>query len=68
MNAWIRQKHNQYIDSWRIARIIYGKERVTLICPDTDNVLVDCSKEFLVKEIDQGRIIVGKEKRPGSRS
>lgn len=57
MKCWIKQKHNQLIDSFRYGVILKENDRVVILCPDTDNELVNCSKSFFEREVAQGRII-----------
>lgn len=60
MKVWLRQKHNQHFDSFRYAEALFAREkkRVVVICPDTENVLINCSRPFFDKEVENGRIIL----------
>lgn len=55
--VWLKQRHNQYLDSWRYGRALKEENRVVIVCPDTENVLVDCSVSFFESEVKKGRII-----------
>lgn len=61
MRVWIRQKHNSLLDSFRVGFLRVEGKRMIIRCPDTMNVLINCTKPFLDKEIEKKRIIVGGE-------
>lgn len=62
MKVWLKQHHNSLIDSYRYGDMMLDKanDRVIIICPDTDNVLVNCSKSFYDAEVLAGRIVGNK--------
>lgn len=59
MKVWIRQTRNVLIDSFRYGVLLRdGTDRVVIMCPGEDNVLIDCSRDFLDGEIARGRIFL----------
>lgn len=57
-SGYLRQDHNKLIQhSFRVIWIFHEGNRVKCICPDTGNVLVDCSKAFFDSEVAKGRIL-----------
>jgi hypothetical protein len=60
VNGWIRQKHNSLIDSFRVCRILNEGDRVVCLCPDTNNELINCSREFFDTQVESGNILVEK--------
>ena len=60
MKVWLRQRHSKLVDSFRYGEASFGADRVVVICPDTENVLIDCSKAFFESEVAKGRIITKK--------
>lgn len=59
MNGRIRQKHNTLFGSFRTCRILNEGDRVVCLCPDTNNELINCSREFFAQQVESGNIIVG---------
>jgi hypothetical protein len=57
MRVWIRQHHNSLIDSFRYGERMNEGARIVVICPDTDNVLIDCSRAFYEAECRKRRIL-----------
>lgn len=59
MKVWIKQHHNVLIHSYRYGEMMLDKanDRVIIICPDTDNILIDCSRKFYESEVNAGRIV-----------
>ena len=59
MKVWIRQHHDILTHSYRYGVLLRdGLDRVVVMCPDEDNILIDCSRDFLDGEIARGRIIL----------
>ena len=57
MKVWLKQRHG-VLDTWRPGVAAFeGSARVAVFCPDTDNVLIDCSRAFYDAQVAQGRII-----------
>lgn len=57
MKVWIRQQTTP--SSFRYGVLLRGgTDRVVIMCPDEDNILIDCSRDFLESEIARGRIIL----------
>ena len=57
MRVWIRQHHNTMTDSFRYGERMNEGARVVVMCPDTDNVLIECSRSFYESECRKRRIL-----------
>lgn len=59
MKVWLKQHHNRLIDSYRYGRALFQRERgrVVVVCPDSDNMLINCSRAFFDAEVERGRIV-----------
>lgn len=57
MNVWIKQRHNKLFDSYRIGRALREGDRVIVLCPESDNELINCSQAFFDAEIAKGRLV-----------
>lgn len=53
MKVWLKQLHGVRAG----VAAFEGATRVVIFCPDTDNVLIDCSRAFYNAQVAQGRII-----------
>ena len=64
MKVWLKQKHNELFDSFRFGWALSAKKegRMVVFCPETDNVLLDCSNSFFTSQVEKGNIIICEEK------
>lgn len=60
MKVWLKQKHNELFDSFRFGQALRAKKegRMIVFCPETDNVLMDCSVAFFTSQVEKGNIII----------
>lgn len=60
IKVWLRQKHNKLLDSYRFGNAEISRERVQVRCPESQNLLVDCSRKFFDSEVAKERIVLCK--------
>ena len=59
--VWLINKHSGPLDtSWRVGNMEIEMDRVVVRCPDSGNVLINCTKKFFDVEVSKGRIIICK--------